>query len=705
MGKGHKDRRREKRARESEELSKDEHLLKEELQQENEKKNEEYQLLRKQNKEQAINEKSIETLSDTTDSGRGSSITTSTDSLQQTKSDQQDESIENRIRRSLIKGLYNIGNTCFFNVIIQSLAHTSLLIDSMYQTIECLIRKNEKNYASTVTVQLMDVFDQFTSNDRKKPSIDPKPLFNCIIQKIPAYKGYDQHDSHELFMNLMLILRAEEIQLKQLEPRRRINFENDDNVSKMFCLIGCNEPYTTYDSIFGGHLLDIITCQKCGKSLMKIEPFLGLLLPLTDRISPSENYRNRRRRDAYTGNKPKRETKILSRKQEKALKKQEKKNSRKGTRVASGKIKGRQSLQTKIVQEQLPLEQTSSVPSTEATTITNGENETKESVDTKTENSIQEDKEPEAVNQNNDEGQAAGEEEEKQLNGDDSNEDDDNDNNKEEEEDEEEESKGPLTSVESTCVLADMVSKLTLIHETASYPLPFVDRTIAQKFLDCRTSKNSITPNETDGIKKLEQCFQRYFKSETLSGDNSFDCYYCRSFDKTQKKVLTEAIRQTVFFQLPPILPIFLKRFQMFNSHSEKINKSIEFPLQLDLTNHCSSQVISTSSIYSLYAIIEHSGTLRSGHYIAYIKLSVDDNDLLNKFYSKPIDCLLTNLFQNTIDQQPYMNGHATEIGNPSAAPPAWYHISDNDIHKVPESKVLEADAYVLFYRRINNES
>ncbi|CAF4795706.1 unnamed protein product, partial [Rotaria magnacalcarata] len=80
-----------------------------------------------------------------------------------------------------------------------------------------------------------------------------------------------------------------------------------------------------------------------------------------------------------------------------------------------------------------------------------------------------------------------------------------------------------------------------------------------------------------------------------------------------------------------------------------------------------SSQVISTSSIYSLYAIIEHSGTLRSGHYIAYIKLSVDDNDLLNKFYSKPIDCLLTNLFQNTIDQQPYMNGHATEIGNPSA--------------------------------------
>jgi hypothetical protein len=41
---------------------------------------------------------------------------------------------------------------------------------------------------------------------------------------------------------------------------------------------------------------------------------------------PSENYRNRRKREDYTGNKSKKESKILSRKQQKALKKQEKKN-------------------------------------------------------------------------------------------------------------------------------------------------------------------------------------------------------------------------------------------------------------------------------------------------------------------------------------------------------------------------------------------
>ena len=97
--------------------------------------------------------------------------------------------------------------------------------------------------------------------------------------------------------------------------------------------------------------------------------------------------------------------------------------------------------------------------------------------------------------------------------------------------------------------------------------------------------------------------------------------------------------------------------------------------------------------------MIEHSGTLRSGHYTAYIKQTFNDNDLINETYSKPIDDLLTTLFKTATDDQCQVN--TTEIKNSSSPPPAWYHISDNTIHKIPEDKVLEADAYVLFYRRI----
>ena len=41
-------------------------------------------------------------------------------------------------------------------------------------------------------------------------------------------------------------------------------------------VIGCNEPQTTYDSIFGGHLLDVLTCKKCGKVFINEEFVLDL---------------------------------------------------------------------------------------------------------------------------------------------------------------------------------------------------------------------------------------------------------------------------------------------------------------------------------------------------------------------------------------------------------------------------------------------
>lgn len=103
---------------------------------------------------------------------------------------------------------------------------------------------------------------------------------------------------------------------------------------------------------------------------------------------------------------------------------------------------------------------------------------------------------------------------------------------------------------------------------------------------------------------------------------------------------------------------------------------------------------------YSLYAVIEHSGTLRSGHYTVYIKHSAIDSDVSQESCSKPLDHILTNLFKPSPDEQ-CQTKNSTIDSDPSSPPPTWYHISDNTIHKVPESKVLEAHAYVLFYRRI----
>lgn len=146
----------------------------------------------------------------------------------------------------------------------------------------------------------------------------------------------------------------------------------------------------------------------------------------------------------------------------------------------------------------------------------------------------------------------------------------------EDESDADEEPKGPLTTTESTCILADMVSKLTLIHETSCRPLPFVDERIAQQFLMCNETKNSEDAGE---MKTLDSCFRRFFRCETLSGENSFDCYYCRSLEQGQSK-------SNCFISFKRLI------FSVFRTCADRSNTTNNFlPTSTDFTHF--SQTIS----------------------------------------------------------------------------------------------------------------
>ena len=71
--------------------------------------------------------------------------------------------------------------------------------------------------------------------------------------------------------------------------------------------------------------------------------------------------------------------------------------------------------------------------------------------------------------------------------------------------------------------------------------------------------------------------------------------------------------------------------------------------------------------MYSLYAVTVHSGSLGGGHYTAYVKL--------------PVPAKST----------------ASQTRRPRYQ---WYYASDSSVAPVDESRVLGAQAYMLFYRR-----
>ncbi|GMI68094.1 ubiquitin-specific protease 2 [Hibiscus trionum] len=69
--------------------------------------------------------------------------------------------------------------------------------------------------------------------------------------------------------------------------------------------------------------------------------------------------------------------------------------------------------------------------------------------------------------------------------------------------------------------------------------------------------------------------------------------------------------------------------------------------------------------IYCLVGVVEHSGTMRESHYIAYVRVGEKES------------------------------GTDTEhVGS------QWYYVSDHHVHQASIEEVLRSEAYILFYER-----
>ncbi|KAM5125295.1 ubiquitin carboxyl-terminal hydrolase 16 [Mantella aurantiaca] len=187
-------------------------------------------------------------------------------------------------------------------------------------------------------------------------------------------------------------------------------------------------------------------------------------------------------------------------------------------------------------------------------------------------------------------------------------------------------------------------------------------------------------------------CLYQFTRKEDLVGSNQLLCNTCtqrqvktlKNNNKEKKFVYTNAKKQMLVSAPPPILTLHLKRFQQNGFNLHKINKHIKFPEIIDLAPFSTVKCKNISAgddrlLYSLYGVIEHSGTMRSGHYTAFVK-SRNPNPRL-------CDLVLRGELPEVPSTEP-MTGH-------------WFHISDSHVQAVPLNKVLNSQAYLLFYERL----
>lgn len=143
----------------------------------------------------------------------------------------------------------------------------------------------------------------------------------------------------------------------------------------------------------------------------------------------------------------------------------------------------------------------------------------------------------------------------------------------------------------------------------------------------------------------LQDCLRLFSKEEKLTDNNKVFCRHCKAHRDSTKKL--------EIWKVPPIVLVHLKRFSYEGRWKQKLQTTVDFPLEtLDLAQYVIGPKQNMKR-YSLYGVSNHYGGLDGGHYTAYCK--------------------------NVLKQR-------------------WFKFDDHEVSDMTTSSVKSSAAYILFY-------
>ena len=98
-----------------------------------------------------------------------------------------------------MRGLLNLGNTCFFNTAIQTLAHIPPLSKHFFF--------NTLDTTCPVTLEYQKVAKQLFLKEHTDP-VDPSGLLKAFRDRFVQFANQDQHDAQEVILNLIDVFEA-----------------------------------------------------------------------------------------------------------------------------------------------------------------------------------------------------------------------------------------------------------------------------------------------------------------------------------------------------------------------------------------------------------------------------------------------------------------------------------------------------------------
>ncbi|XP_002732260.1 ubiquitin carboxyl-terminal hydrolase 1-like [Saccoglossus kowalevskii] len=190
----------------------------------------------------------------------------------------------------------------------------------------------------------------------------------------------------------------------------------------------------------------------------------------------------------------------------------------------------------------------------------------------------------------------------------------------------------------------------------------------------------------------LSWAISEFACKERLTGNNKYYCETCIRH--------TEAERTLHFEKLPQVFTVHLKRFTAtVNGYYQtgtvsKVNNPIATPTELSLEQWCTVNCEDSQCKYQLFAVVMHSGvSSSSGHYITYIKHSAKDVSTRADHRSNGV------------------NGDLKEVmTNGATVQEIWYQFDDEKVIEMSDEEFEQqmspattstCTPYLLFYKKI----
>jgi ubiquitin carboxyl-terminal hydrolase 22/27/51 len=168
-----------------------------------------------------------------------------------------------------LRGLLNLGNTCFMNCILQAFSHTPMLRDYFLSDQHVCLLKNNNLKRTCIVCELVIIFQEFYSGNRV-PYV-PYHLLHQVWTQVKHLAGYEQQDAHEFFIAALNAIHKNCIEndlacvTLNANPVKVVNFNNCN------CII---------DKIFTGGLQSDVICSFCDHISTKVDPFWDISLDI-----------------------------------------------------------------------------------------------------------------------------------------------------------------------------------------------------------------------------------------------------------------------------------------------------------------------------------------------------------------------------------------------------------------------------------------